>query len=163
MFKTLPARTAASPPSGARAPGPEAAGPPAASSSLRTRLSQPIRFITVGIASTLAYALLYLLLRSLIGAFSANALALLLTAVANTAANRRLTFGVRGRDGVVGDHAVGLLAFGAGLVLTSGSLLVLHAVSDPGHVSELIVLMTANVVATLLRFVVLRLRIAGRS
>ena len=52
----------------------------------------------VGVASTLAYAVLYVLLRGPFPAFTANLLALLLTAVANTAANRRLTFGVRGRD-----------------------------------------------------------------
>ena len=45
-------------------------------------------------ASTLAYLLLYLLLRTGLGAQPANLLALLLTAVGNTAANRRLTFGV---------------------------------------------------------------------
>jgi hypothetical protein len=81
---------------------------------------QLVRFAGVGAASTAAYALLYLVLRPLTGPFTANALALLLTAVANTAANRRLTFGVRGSSGMIGDHAVGLLAFGAGLALTPG-------------------------------------------
>ena len=37
----------------------------------------------------------------------ANALALALTAVANTQANRRLTFGVRGREGLLRQHAHG--------------------------------------------------------
>src|SRR5690349_1921310 len=55
------------------------------------------RFMAVGVASTLAYALLFLALRGLLGAGGANALALALTAVGNTAANRRLTFGLRGR------------------------------------------------------------------
>jgi putative flippase GtrA len=119
---------------------------------------QLVKFAGVGVASTVAYALLYLLLHPLLGAFAANALALLITAVANTAANRRLTFGVRGNSGVLGDHAVGLAAFGAGLALTTGALAVLHAVTDPGRVVELVVLMLANALATLLRFVVLRLR-----
>src|SRR4051812_17825269 len=83
---------------------------------------QLLRFAAVGVASTAAYALLYLMLRAPAGPFTANALALLLTAVANTAANRRLTFGVRGSSGVLEDHAVGLLAFAAGLALTSGAL-----------------------------------------
>jgi putative flippase GtrA len=116
-------------------------------------------FAAVGVASTTAYGGLYLLLRLVLDALLANGLALLLTAVANTAANRRLTFGVRGNDGMVGDHAVGLLAFGAGLALTTGALAVLHAVAAPGRMVELVVLMTANAVATLLRFVALRLRI----
>jgi putative flippase GtrA len=126
---------------------------------IRHTWRQLVRFGAVGVASTAAYALLYLLLRPLIGPFVANALALLLTAVANTAANRRLTFGVRGSSGVVGDHAVGLLAFAAGLALTSGALAGLHLVSDPSRGTELVVLMTANALATLLRFVALRVRI----
>jgi putative flippase GtrA len=120
---------------------------------------QLIRFGVVGVASTAAYALLYLLLRPLLGAFVANALALLLTAVANTAVNRRLTFGVKGSSGALGDHVVGLLAFGVGLTLTTGALAGLHAITDPGRVLELSVLLAANILATLLRFVVLRLRL----
>jgi putative flippase GtrA len=119
---------------------------------------QLLRFAVVGVASTAAYAVLYLALRPLLGAFAANALALLITAVANTAVNRRLTFGVRGSSGVFGDYAVGLAAFGAGLVLTSGALAGLHAVADPARSTELAVLILANALATLLRFVALRLR-----
>ncbi len=122
---------------------------------------QLIRFAVVGVASTLAYGLLFLALRLVLGAFAANALALLLTAVANTAANRRLTFGVRGASGLTGDHVVGLLAFGAGLALTTGSLALLHATSSPGRGAELLVLTVANALATLLRFVALKLRIGS--
>ena len=56
------------------------------------------RFMGVGVLSTIAYVALYLLLHGMLGAGGANAVALALTAVANTAANRRLTFGVRGRE-----------------------------------------------------------------
>jgi putative flippase GtrA len=117
------------------------------------------RFAAIGVASTVAYGVLYLVLRPVIGPFGANFGALLITAVLNTAANRRLTFGVRGGDGLVGDHAVGLFAFGAGLALTTGSLALLHAVGDPSRVVELVALTLANALATLLRFVALRLRI----
>ena len=41
--------------------------------------------------------LLYLLLRGVLAAQAANAISLLLTVVANTAVNRRVTFGIRGR------------------------------------------------------------------
>jgi hypothetical protein len=57
-----------------------------------------LRFGAVGVASTLAYLLLYAVLRTGVGPQWANLVALLVTAVANTAANRRLTFGVRGTD-----------------------------------------------------------------
>ena len=61
-----------------------------------TRLA---RFAAVGAASTLAYVLLYLALRGTLGAQAANALSLLVTAVANTAVNRQFTFGITGRRG----------------------------------------------------------------
>ncbi|GGO89959.1 glycosyl transferase [Nocardioides phosphati] len=114
-------------------------------------------FALVGLASTLAYALLFLLLRQVVPAQGANALALGLTAVANTAANRHLTFGVRGKEALAAHHGQGLLVFGAGLLLTSGSLFVLDAAA-PGapHGVEITVLTVANLVATGLRFVAMR-------
>src|SRR5712691_2382687 len=74
------------------------------------------RFLAIGVASTLAYAVLYLALRTFLPALAANLLSLLLTAVGNTAANRRVTFGIRGRDGATGHQLRGLIAFGTGLV-----------------------------------------------
>ncbi|NUO59410.1 MAG: bifunctional glycosyltransferase family 2/GtrA family protein [Hamadaea sp.] len=122
-----------------------------------TLLGQLIRFGGVGVASTLAYLLLYAAFASALGAQGANLLALLITAVANTAANRRLTFGVRGSADALRHQAQGLLIFGLGLVLTSGSLALLHAVTGtPARPAEMVVLIGANLLATLLRFVLLR-------
>jgi putative flippase GtrA len=120
-------------------------------------VGQMVRFGIVGIASTIAYALLYLLLHPAMGAQAANLTALLLTAIANTAANRAFTFGIRGRTGVARHQLHGLLVFMFGLAITSGSLFVLHRF-DPevGKVVELSVLVVANLVATLVRFVALR-------
>jgi len=120
-------------------------------------VGQMVRFGIVGIASTAAFALLYLLLHPAMGAQAANLTALLLTAVANTAANRTFTFGIRGRRGVARHQLHGLLVFMFGLAITSGSLFVLHRF-DPtvGKVVELLVLVVANLVATLVRFVALR-------
>src|SRR6266508_1838399 len=53
-------------------------------------------FAAIGVVSTLAYLALYWLLRTQASAMVANAGALLASAVANTAATRRWTFGVRG-------------------------------------------------------------------
>src|SRR5262249_49284068 len=58
---------------------------------------QLFRFAAIGVASTLAYLVLFALLRDVMSAQPANALALLVTAIANTSANRRLTFGITGR------------------------------------------------------------------
>jgi len=120
-------------------------------------VGQMVRFGIVGIASTVAFALLYLLLHPAMGAQAANLTALLLTAIANTAANRAFTFGIRGRTGVARHQLNGLLIFAFGLAITSGSLFVLHRF-DPtvGKVVELSVLVVANLVATLVRFVALR-------
>ncbi|WP_436971315.1 glycosyltransferase [Micromonospora vinacea] len=119
---------------------------------------QLVRFAAVGVASTLAYLLLFVAIRGLLGAQPANLLALLATAVANTAANRRLTFGISGRRHAARHHAQGLLAFALGLTLTSGALAGLHAVSPvPARPVELAVLVAANLAATVLRFVLLRL------
>ncbi len=98
-----------------------------------------------------------MLLRNGFGAQVANLLALLLTAVANTALNRRYTFGVLGGGGAVRHQAQGLLLFGLGLVLTSGSLATLHALDPaPARAVEVAVLVGANLFATLLRFLLFR-------
>jgi putative flippase GtrA len=120
-------------------------------------LTQLLRFAVIGVLSTLAYTLLFLLLHPALGAQIANFAALLVTAIANTAANRRITFGVRGSTGAAVHHAQGLVVFGIGLLLTSGSLAVLHALA-PGasKAAELALLIAANAAATLLRFVLFR-------
>jgi putative flippase GtrA len=118
-------------------------------------------FAVVGIASTIAYVLLYLLLRGVMPAQAANTASLLVTAVANTAANRRLTFGISGRLHAARHQVKGLIAFGIGLVLTSGALAALPAHSSRGL--EVSVLVAANLVATVIRFVLYRTWVFGES
>jgi putative flippase GtrA len=115
------------------------------------------RFAVIGALSTFAYTLLYLLLRSGVGVQQANALALLITAVGNTAANRRFTFATRGRGGAVRHQVEGLVVFALGLAVTSGSLAALHAIrATPRTLVEIALLVAANLVATVLRFVMLK-------
>jgi putative flippase GtrA len=121
-----------------------------------TLVRQIVRFATVGVASTVVYLVLFVLLRGALGAQGANLAALLLTAVANTAANRRFTFGVRG-DGAARHQLQGLVVFGLGLALTSGSLALLEWITaTPSRLVEVSVLVLANLAATVLRFVLLR-------
>jgi putative flippase GtrA len=118
---------------------------------------QLISFATIGVVSTLAYAMLFWLARTGLSAQTANLVALLLTAVANTAANRKLTFGVSGRAGAGRHQFQGLLVFALGLALTSGSLALLHMVTaTPARAVELSVLVVANLVATVSRFLLMR-------
>jgi putative flippase GtrA len=111
----------------------------------------------IGILSTLVYALLYVALHQLLGAAGANAAALALTAVGNTAANRRLTFGVSGREDLARHHVRGALVFVLTLALTNGALAVLHGLDpDPGRTLELGVLVAASLTATITRYIALR-------
>jgi putative flippase GtrA len=121
-----------------------------------------VTFALVGVASTLAYIGLYAVLRPTMPAGVANAVALVVTAVGNTAANRRLTFGVRGHRSLVRDQAAGLVAFAIALGLTGGAIGAL-AWLDPGadRLTELTVLVAANALATAVRFALLRGLIAA--
>jgi putative flippase GtrA len=114
-------------------------------------------FAAIGVVSTLAYLALFWLLRNVMGAVAANALALLATAVANTAANRRFTFGVTGRHRRLRHHLEGLVVFGLGLAMTTGALgLLERAPGTPSRAAELAALVAANAAATVARFVLLR-------
>lgn len=126
--------------------------------------AQAVRFAGIGVLSTVAYLVLFLALHAPLGSQPANFLALLITAIGNTALNRRFTFGVRGRRDAWRDQAGGLAAFALGLALTSGSLAALHSLTAPtSRELELIVLLLANLAATVLRFVVLRAVVFSRT
>lgn len=141
-----------------RGPGPDLAGVPPG------LMGQLIRFCVVGVASTVAYAVLYLMLHSMLGAQVSNFLALGITAVANTAANRRFSFGVRGRTNMVSHQLLGLGVFVFGWAITALSLLALHAgAPEASKHAELVVLVIANLVATVTRFVGLRWVFRGRA
>jgi putative flippase GtrA len=134
---------------GSSPPGATAAGP----AGRALLIGQVLRFAVIGVASTAAYILLYLLLRDVLAAQPANAVSLLITAVANTAANRRFTFGIRGRAHAARHQVLGLIAFGITLALTSGALDVLHAVvPHASRATEVTALVLANLIATIVRF-----------
>jgi len=122
---------------------------------------QVTAFAAVGVASTVAYVALYAALRNVAPAEASNAAALLITAIGNTAANRRLTFEVRGSRGLARHHAAGLAALAAALAITTASLALLTLASPRhGRPAEITVLVAANALATLVRFLILRLAIA---
>jgi glycosyltransferase involved in cell wall biosynthesis len=131
----------------------------------RLAVASPVaRFMAVGVASTLAYGLLFLLLSAAMAGQLANAIALAVTAVANTAANRRLTFGVRGSQGLLRQHAGAFLVFVLSVGLTGGALAVLGDVapSSPRWL-QTAVLVVASTGATVARYVALRTFIFARA
>ena len=138
-----------------RGPGP--GGRPARGLSL-----QVARFTVIGVASTIAYLVLFLLLRLAMPAQAANVVSLLVTAVANTAANRRLTFGVSGRANAARHQVKGLIAVGIGLALTSGSLAMLGS-ARASRLAEVSVLIAANLAATAIRFLLYRYWVFDRA
>jgi putative flippase GtrA len=117
----------------------------------QTRLA---RFVAIGAGSTLAYAVLFVALAGTLGSRGANVAALTLTAVANTAANRRFTFGVHGRRRIVRDQLGGLLVYAIALALTDLSLVLLHRLDPrPARLLEVTVLLLASLGATVARYV----------
>jgi putative flippase GtrA len=118
---------------------------------------QVVRFGAVGVLSTAAFALLYLAFSAVLPGLKANFLALLFTAIANTTANRYFTFGVRGRGRMVTHQFQGLMVFGIAWFITSGSLLALGEFDPLASATvQLLVLTIANLFATIVRFVLLR-------
>ncbi|MDX6367796.1 MAG: hypothetical protein QOK30_2872 [Nocardioidaceae bacterium] len=126
--------------------------------------AQSLVFALIGVASTVAYGCLYLCLRLVMAAQAANAVALLVTAVGNTSANRRMTFGISTPDHRWQHHAQALLVLGAGLLATSSALSEVDRLAGPGHpLTEIIVLTVANLLVTVVRFAAMRVWIFRSS
>jgi putative flippase GtrA len=115
-------------------------------------------FAIIGVISTVAQLVLYLLLRELtLSPLTANAISLFVTAIGNTAANRRFTFGVTGSAGAFRQQLEGGIAFLIGLALSTGCLTALHfAAPGASRFVEVGTLVFANGLATLVRFLLLR-------
>jgi putative flippase GtrA len=125
---------------------------------VRLQAASPLlRFLGIGVVSTLAYALLFLALLPLVGVVAGNALALGITAVGNTAANRRLTFNFHGRDHRLRQHLCSAMVFVIALALTNVSLVLLQA-ADRGASRglQLTVVVLASLTATATRYAALR-------
>ncbi|MEU4113096.1 GtrA family protein [Kitasatospora sp. NPDC028055] len=114
-------------------------------------------FLVIGVLSTVFYLGLFVLARSFTDPQAANLIALAVSAVANTAANRRFTFGVVGSRGMVRHQLQGAVAFLIGLGLSSGVLALLdRVVPDASRPVEVGGLVVANGLATVARFVLLK-------
>ena len=117
---------------------------------------QLMRFAGVGVVSTLGYLFLFIAWRPLLGAFAANAVAMAIATLFNTAVHRELS---RGTDGqarrgrlvaVVGGLYLVSLAF------TTLGLAVAQWVAPASLIAELAAITVANLAAAIFRFAVLR-------
>jgi putative flippase GtrA len=124
---------------------------------------QLLTFVAIGLVSTVVSLVFFVALRPGLGPQPSNLLSILLSAGANTAANRRFTFGVRGRYRLARHHIGGLVALGIALSLSAGALALLHALTDPSRLLEVLALIAAGVVAALVRFLLLRRWILGTA
>jgi putative flippase GtrA len=117
---------------------------------------QLLRFAGVGAISTLGYLFLFIAWRPITGNLGANALALAICTLFNTAVHKELAHTMRrpvhrGRFAAV---SAGLLAIS--LVLTTLGLLAAHALSAQSLPVALVAVTVANAAASILRFAVLR-------
>jgi putative flippase GtrA len=117
---------------------------------------QIVRFASIGVVSTVLFAALFALLDGPLGPVGADVVALLVCAFANTAANRRLTFALRGRAGRVRHYAAGTALGLLPLGLTLAALAVLAALGVSSLTVTLVMLTVANLLATVVRFLLLR-------
>lgn len=114
-----------------------------------------VSFSIIGAICTVAFALLYNLLRAFASPIGTNLLALGLTMVINFTANRWFTF--HARSGSMPRQAmryalVYLVGLGAStLVLDLG----LNLVARPGRATETLIALASGVVATVIRFLLL--------
>ncbi|MCC7078628.1 MAG: glycosyltransferase [Acidimicrobiia bacterium] len=118
---------------------------------------QLVRFLGVGALCTFGYLVLYAGLARLLPSMAANAFALAIMTVVNTALHRGFTFSIRGRERLVRDHAEAAVVFLLFFALTSAALGVTELLwPDPDLALRLVALGTANLVASLARFAGMR-------
>ena len=120
-----------------------------------SRLRHLLLFCVVGFLATLMTLTLYTLFRSWWPPLAANLVAVTLSTLFNTEANRRFTFRDRSRPPTL-VHVQSFIVFALYCGFTSGALLLLEAVAhQPPRWVELVVLIVASGFGTLGRFALL--------
>ena len=117
---------------------------------------QLLRFAGVGVISTLGYLFLFVAWRPILGTLGANAVAMAIATLFNTAVHRELS---RTRDGLLRRGRIILVVtslYAISLALTTGALLIAGLVAPGALVPELVAITVANAVAAIFRFSVLR-------
>jgi putative flippase GtrA len=114
-------------------------------------------FAAIGILCTLLYVVGFNVLRTPLGVWPANVVALTATMILNTAANRRFTFGRRGRRDLGRHYLEAGAVYVVGLVVSSIALAAVDLlVASPSALVQTLALLAAGAVATVVRFVGMR-------
>jgi len=114
------------------------------------------RYTGVGVASTIAYVLLYLLLHRAIGTYGANALALALCTVGNTIAHARFTFASNSTIPVHQAIVAGVGGFAIGVGFTSIGLGLGQWLGATSPMAEAAAIVLGTVTGAVVRFVLLQ-------
>jgi putative flippase GtrA len=117
---------------------------------------QLLRFAGVGAISTLGYLFLFIAWRPVAGNLGANALALAICTLFNTAVHKELAHTAPGPANVGRFAAVSAGLFAISLALTTLGLLAAHAISATSLPVALVAVTVANAAASVLRFAILR-------
>ena len=117
---------------------------------------QLLRFAGVGVISSLGYLFLFVAWRPLVGAVSANAVAMAIATLFNTAVHRELSRTTDGRDRRGRLYAVAAGLYVVSLGCTTVGLLVAQLVAPGALFPELVAITVANLAAAVFRFAVLR-------
>jgi putative flippase GtrA len=117
---------------------------------------QVARFASIGVVSTLLFAALLALMAGPLGLAAADVVALGVCAVANTAANRRLTFSLQDRSGRARQYAASLVLAALPLALTLLAVAGLAVAGVGSLAARVVVLAAVSAVAAVARFAALR-------
>jgi putative flippase GtrA len=122
----------------------------------RPFLEQLVRFGSIGLVSTMVFALGFVLLAGSLGHVLAAIASFALCTVVNTAANRRLTFSLRGRTHRLRHFARGLVVSSFPLAMMLLTLAALAALGSTATLPALAALTVVNVITGILRFALLQ-------
>jgi glycosyltransferase involved in cell wall biosynthesis len=117
---------------------------------------QLLRFAGVGLVSTLGYLFLFVAWRPLVGPFAANAVAMAIATLFNTAVHRELSRTTDGQSRRGRLFAVAGALYLVSLCLTTLGLAVAQWVAPSALIPELVAITMANGIAAAVRFTVLR-------
>jgi glycosyltransferase involved in cell wall biosynthesis len=117
---------------------------------------QLLRFAGVGVVSTLGYLFLFVAWRPLVGPIGANAVAMAIATLFNTAVHRELSHTADGQARRGRLYAVAGGLYAVSFAFTTLGLLVAQLVVPGALLPELVAITLANLVAAVFRFAVLR-------